>query len=44
MDLSFWILVGAVGAFFYNRYEQARRVLMLRALLNPLLIVQHIAQ
>jgi len=35
MDLSFWILVGAVGAFFYNRYEQARRVLMLRALLNP---------
>lgn len=35
MDLSFWILVGALGAFFYNRYEQARRVLMLRAMLHP---------
>lgn len=35
MDVSFWILVGAVGAFFYNRYDQARRVLMLRAQLHP---------
>lgn len=35
MDVSFWILVGAVCAFFYNRYDQARRVLMLRAQLQP---------
>lgn len=35
MDVSFWILVGAVCAFFYNRYDQARRVLMLRAQLHP---------
>ncbi|MGC4367689.1 hypothetical protein [Hydrogenophaga sp. R2] len=35
MDVSFWILVGAVGAFFYNRYDQARRVLLLRAQLQP---------
>lgn len=35
MDFSFWMLVGAVGAFFYNRYDQARRVLTLRAMLQP---------
>lgn len=35
MDLSFWMLMGAIGAFFYNRYDQARRVVMLRAMLQP---------
>lgn len=35
MDVSFWILVGAIGAFFYNRFEQARRVQTLGTLIRP---------